>query len=152
MTVALPASLFLRARADTTMAPSMPMNDHIMMIRQFTIWSPTPPRSTPSPAMAAALLAICPQKSAVNTPALNSTMLNRMNTTMGTTFAIMTMALRNAALSTPRMTRNVMPHMMTLATTMLPMLLPGRKYGRKNPSVDMRMVANATLPSHADSQ
>ena len=98
------------------------------------------------------MLAICPQKSAVNTPALNSTMLNRMNTTMGTTFAIMTMALRNAALSTPRMTRNVMPHMMTLATTMLPILLPGRKYGRKNPSVDMRMVANATLPSHADSQ
>ena len=42
--------------------------------------------------------------------------------------------------------------MMTLATTMLPILLPGRKYGRKNPSVDMRMVANATLPSHADSQ
>ena len=71
---------------------------------------------------------------------------------MAATLHTMTMAFRNAALSTPRMTSSVMPHMTSDAMMMHGMVLPVRNAGKKYPTVDIIIVAKATLPSHADSQ
>ena len=42
--------------------------------------------------------------------------------------------------------------MMTEATAMQGIVLPGKKEGKKYPTVAITIVANATLPSHAESQ
>lgn len=138
-----------------TVAPSMPTKVHMRMMRQFFTWSPTLPMATasaPSSPMEAMLFWSVPQKSAVNTLALNRNRVNRMNTAMDATLHTMTMALRNDALSTPRMTSRVSSHMMTDAMRMQGTVLPGRNAGKKYPSVDIIIVAKATLPSHALSQ
>ena len=75
----------------------------------------------PLRAITAALRSSSPQKSAVNTPALKAKRQNRMNSRMDTTLTTMTMAFRNAALSTPLITRNVMAHRKMDTITMLRM-------------------------------
>ena len=126
-----------------------------MVMRQFLICVATSPRgAAPLPAVPAATAASCtlPQKSAVNTPALKLTPQKRTNTASAATFTTMMRAFRNEALSTPRMTSTTSTQLTSDPKRMEPMLLPGRKYGKKNPMVEARIVANATLPSHADSQ
>ena len=130
MTVALPASTLDLARLEMTEAPSMPMKHQNMIIMQLTIWSGMVPRSVaPAWPMAARLSWTVPQKSAVKTPALNMTSANTMNRPRAATLATMTMALMNEALSTPRMTRNVMPQRMTEAIRMHGTVLPDSKGG-----------------------
>ena len=68
------------------------------------------------------------------------------------TFATMTMAFKNEALSTPRMTKKVKAHMNSEATITHGSVFPGKNVGKKYPRVDIIIVANAMLPSHAESQ
>ena len=67
--------------------------------------------------MIVALRAAVPQKSAVNTPALKAKQENTMNSRMEAILMTMTIALKAAALSTPRMTKNVIPHRTSDTTT-----------------------------------
>ncbi len=102
------------------------------MIMQFMTCSPMPPRPTavaPYSPAATALLYSVPQKSAVNTPALNMNRANRMKMPMEATLHTMTMAFKNDALSTPRITSSVSSHMTTEAMRMQGTVFPGRKSG-----------------------
>ena len=117
-----------------TAAPSMPMKTHIMMIMQFMTCSNRPPMlaaSAPISPAATALLYTLPQKSAVKMPALNMKMAKIRKMPREATFATMTIAFRNEALSTPRMTRKVSAHMNSEATITHGKVLPGRKVGKK---------------------
>ena len=110
-----------------------------MRIRtHWTIWLATPQRPVPLAASTVALRSTVPQKSAVNRPALKLKMAKAMNTRMDAIFTTITTALRNAALSTPRMTRNVMAHktsetMMTPPTAGLPVTGSEKTPGRRPP-------------------
>ena len=110
------------------------MNTHIMMIMQFVTCSPMEPRPTasaPASPAATALLYTLPQKSAVKMPALNMKMAKIRKMPREATFATMTIAFRNEALSTPRMTRNVSAHMNSDATITQGRVLPGKNVGKK---------------------
>ena len=134
MTVALPTSRLRAARDDMTVAPSMPTNTQNMMMKQFTIcWITSPSGAASGPAVpaATALLYTAPQKSAVKMPALNKKRLNSTKTASDTTLHTMTMAFRNDALSTPRMTKMVSSHITTDAMAMHGTVLPGRNSGKK---------------------
>ena len=71
---------------------------------------------------------------------------------IGTNFVIVTIVLIAAADSIPRVTKSVNAHDTSDAKTIAGTLLPDCNAGKKYPSADINIVANATLPSHADSQ
>ena len=75
----------------------MPTNTHIMTMKQLIIWVPTLPGASGPPR----LLARVPQKSAVKTSKLNMSSIATMNTKMGTSLQIITMAFTTEASSMP---------------------------------------------------
>ncbi len=121
MTVARPTSLRRSARAENTLAPSIPMNTHTVtsiMLRTCCITLPSSglPR---------------PQKSAVNTSRRKATAVITMNRSNGTILAMVVTRLTNAASRIPRKMRKCTPQSTSEAPITAGRVLPSPNIGTK---------------------
>lgn len=125
ITVARPTSARFCARAEYTLAPSIPMNTNTVTSIMCRTWSITLPRSG----------LIAPQISRVNTSALKATAARTMNINSGTTLATVVTRLMNAASLMPRNTRKCTAHNSNDAQPMATGVLPWPNAGKKYPKV-----------------
>ena len=84
-----------------------------------------------SPSGAPSICAVLPQKSAVNSPALNPTAAMAMNTRIGTTLAMVTTTLTTAAVRTPRSVMACTIHKTTEAPMIAGTVVPPSNWGKK---------------------
>ena len=120
-TVAVAMSLRRSARAEKTLAPSMPMKTHSVTSMVLLTWPMIEPRlALPSPL-----------KSAEKTSILKATATMPMNSTIGAILATVTMVLTIAAWRTPAMIRKWMIHSRIDAPSTACHVLPSPKAGKK---------------------
>ena len=120
-TVALPTSLRFSARAEYTLAPSIPINTHTVTNIMLLTWFVTLPR----------LGFVVPQKSLVKISALNARPTNTIKVNNGTTLAIVVIKLINAASLIPRSTKKWVSHNKIEAQRMAGSVLPSPNTGKK---------------------
>ena len=109
------------ARAETTLAPSMPMNTQSVTSMVLFTWVITEPRP----------VVFNPLKSSVKTLSLKATATMAMNRTMGATLATVVIRLTIAAWRTPDSTSQWISHSITEAAVTACQVFPSPKTGKK---------------------
>ena len=118
-TVARPTSSRRCARAEYTLAPSMPMKTHTVTSIVLLTWSSTEPSWA------------SPQKSSLKVSIWKAIATSAMNSSSGSSLASVTTALSTVAPRMPRSTSAWMTHNTTDAPNTAAGVLPSPKAGKK---------------------